>query len=227
MRITGDTDRQADGSGFYIYNYDVGFSPVIEEVRVQGGTYKRGLYQSIAGAQGTGDATIANDMCLNTVGSLGTLPCVAIRNTVASDTKTVISGLVSSGNYGTVQLRPVNGDRHTTILVTQSYLSEDWDVCRDQGIIMIGGMSPVITYNVLRLTGTKPTCPYNMGFFDYNWTNNSILDNNTIIGSHGAATVGAQWLRRYKSESAQQSHHELGPLRERQQQGAFSIHVFS
>jgi hypothetical protein len=191
--ITGDTDRYPGGTGFYIYNYDVGFSPVIKEVRVQGGTYKRGLYQSLSGSQGTGNATIANDMCLNYPGSLGTVPCVSIRSTVASDTKTVISGLVSAGNYETVQLRPVNGDRTTTILVTQSFLSEDWDVCRDQGSIMIGGMSPVITYNILRLTGTKSTCPYNMGFFDFGWTNNSIVDNNTIVGSHGAVTVGAQF----------------------------------
>jgi hypothetical protein len=190
-RIMSDTDRHAAGAGFYIYSYDIGFSPVIEEVRVQGGTYKRGLYQSIAGSQGTGNATIANNICLNAVGSLGTTPCVAIHNTAASDVKTVITGLVSAGNYETVQLRPTNGNHSTVVYVTQSFLSEDWDVCRDQGIIMIGGMSPIITYNILRLTGTKSTCPYNIGFFDYSGTNNSILDNNTIIGSHGVATAGA------------------------------------
>jgi hypothetical protein len=189
-RIMNDTDRHADGAGFYIYSYDVGFSPVIEEVRVQGGKYKRGLYQSIAGSQGTGNATIVNNICLNYPGSLGVTPCVGIHNTVPSDKKTVISGLVSIGNYETVQLRPTNGNRSTTVYVTQSFLSEDWDVCRDQGIIMIGGMSPVITYNILHLTSTKSSCPYNMGFFDYSGTTNSILDNNTIVGAHGVGTVG-------------------------------------
>ncbi len=193
LTITNDTDRHTDGAGFYIYSYDVGFSPVIQDVHVQGGTYKRGLYQSVAGSQGTGNATIANNLCLNNAGSLGSVPCVSIRSTVASDTKTVIRGLVSTGNYETVQLRPPNADRSTQILVTQSFLSEDWDTCRDQGIIMIGGMAPIITYNILHLTGTTPTCPYNMGFFDYNWTNNSILDNNTIVGAHGTGTIGAQF----------------------------------
>ncbi len=193
LTITNDTDRHSDGSGFYIYSYDVGFSPVIQEVHVQGGTYKRGLYQSVAGSQGTGNATIANNICLNNAGSLGSIPCVGLRSTVATDANTVISGLVSTGNYETVQLRPPNGDRSTVVNVTQSFLSEDWDTCKDQGIIMIGGMAPIITYNILHLTGTTPTCPYNMGFFDYKWTNNSILDNNTIVGAHGTGTIGAQF----------------------------------
>lgn len=188
--ISNNTDQHSDGSGYYVYLYDIGNSPVVHEVHVQGGAYKRGVYGTLSAADGTGNASISDDLCLNYPGSKGSVACVSIRDTLPSDVNTVISGLVSTGNYETVQLRPVRPNNYAPIHVAQSFLSEDWDTCAGQGVIMIGGMAPIITHNILRVASTKLSCTNNMGFFDYAGTANSVLDNNTIIGTHGASTLG-------------------------------------
>jgi hypothetical protein len=189
--ISNSTDWHTDGSGMYVYSYDIGFSPVIHEIHVQGGANKRGVYAILTAAQGTGNASITDNTCLNPQGAKGALSCVSIRNTMASDVNTVISGLVSTGNWETVALRPINGDRSTPIHVTNSFLSENYNDCADQGIIMIGGMSPVITNNILRVANTSAACRDSFGFFNYLGTTNSVVDNNTIIGQHAGNTVGA------------------------------------
>ena len=199
--ISNNTDWHPDGSGSYIYSDEMGFSPVVQEVHIQGGHYRRGLYQRVGGSQGTGNASIADDFCLNYVGSQGGVPCVSILDASPADRNTVIDGLVSTGNYETVQLRPRVGpnyqpspngipNNNSTVFVKNSFLQEDWDVCRDQGIIMIGGRAPIVTNNILRLSSAAAGCANNIGFFAYLGTVNSILANNTIIGSIGNWTTG-------------------------------------
>jgi hypothetical protein len=191
--IENNTDRHPDGTGSYIYSYDIGFTPVIRENRIQGGTYKRGLYQTLSPTYGTGNAIIVNNMCLNYSGSKGSLSCVGLRSTKPTDQNTVIAGLVSTGNWETVSQRPPSADRSTPTRVMQSFLQEDWDTCNGQGIIMVNGTSLIATNNVLRVASTKPSCPYNIGFFDYASTTNSVVDNNTIVGTHGVGTIGAMF----------------------------------
>ncbi len=183
--VTDNTDQAPMASGYYIYSQSLGNRHDIERNAVSGSAaYRRGLYQNrgvVATVGDVGNRIVRNNLCFNYIGSKSSIACVYLVNSKATDTATVIDGNVSTGGYESVAIRPLTAN--TTVLsITNNWLSEDYDMRADQGVLFIGGSSPVITNNIIQISGTASSGPVSIGFFSYDFATNIIFDNNTLVG---------------------------------------------
>ena len=183
--VTDNTDQAPLSSGYYIYSFNLGTGHDVERNAVSGNlAYRRGLYEGVGYPSGVGDVgnrTLRNNLCFNYIGSAGNISCVYLVSSTATDTATVIDGNVSTGGYETVAIRPA-GPNTTVPLISNNWLSEDYDTRADQGVVFIGGASPIIRNNIIMISGTASAGPISIGFFSYNSATNIVFDNNTVIG---------------------------------------------
>jgi len=183
--VTDNTDQAPLSSGYYIYSFNLGSGHDVERNAVSGNSaYRRGLYNGIGYSQGVGDIgnrTLRNNLCFNYIGSAGNISCVYLTSSAATDTATVVDGNVSTGAYLTIAVRPVVKN-NTVPVISNNWLSEDYDVRADQGVVFIGGASPIIRNNIIKISGTASAAPISIGFFSYNTATNIVFDNNTVIG---------------------------------------------
>jgi hypothetical protein len=180
LQVYDATDSKPQADGYYFYTFGVGSAIDIQRPFVAGSTqWKRGAYFDAGNLPGSGSNILRDAFCLNYKGSRGSESCMYDGG--GNQYGTSVYGMVSTGNYETLALRPggwAGSYRGANPEWSNFWLSEDGTVARDQGVVFIGGGLPHVHHGVVVLTGPGGS---QMAVFAYAGAQPS-WDHLTIVG---------------------------------------------